>query len=70
MYDYLPFKLISVDNTDYSMIILNFDPKRVTQILFELQSKHISDKACYENDKYPIGLRFYFNLILERRVAF
>ena len=29
--------------------------KRVNWILFDLQTEHNSDKACYENAKYPIG---------------
>ena len=37
------------------MLVLNFDPKRVTRILFDLQTEHNSDKACYEDAKYPIG---------------
>ena len=37
------------------MFILNFDPKRVTRILFDLQTENTSDKACYEDAKYPIG---------------
>ena len=29
--------------------------QRVIQILFDLHTEHNSDKACYENGKYPIG---------------
>ena len=29
-------------------------PKRVTQILSDLQTKHTSDIACHEDAKYPI----------------
>ena len=37
-------------------IILNFDSKkRVTQILSDLLTEHISDKACHEDSKYLIS---------------
>ena len=38
------------------------------KILFELQTEHNSDRACYEDTKYAII--FYINLIFEGGVAF
>ena len=35
--------------------IFNLDPKACNWILFDLQTEHASDKACYEDDKYQIG---------------
>ena len=37
------------------MFILNFDPKTCNPVLPDLQTEHISDKACHEDAKYPIS---------------
>ena len=50
------------------MFILNFDPKRVTRILFDLQAEHSFDKTCYEDVKYQIG--FILTLIFEGGISF
>ena len=52
--------LVSVDNTMISLHWILI-PKSVTRILFDLQTEHIFDKACYEDDKYPIS--FFLNWI-------
>ena len=60
----MSFKLIVDDNTICLYWTLN--PKRVTWILPDIQTEHISDLSYVEDAKYPIN----FTLLFEGGVVF